>query len=126
MPKYAKLQPHIPSKKAGRNKNNSKTNSGKNKDPEKWISPGDLCWFRSEQRVCLTTIEDENKPDWQYTVNLLRIIGDNEPLTYVRKGRNMVNGTPLHYISCLGNRYVFLGTMNDFTKLPPYKRGYSL
>lgn len=81
-----------------------------------WIYPNDLCWFKEQQ---------EGFPandDWSYTDQIVRILYADEPVRYIRRTREGRGGPWVHHIEVLGLKYVYRGSIHDFTKNGPTKR----
>ena len=78
-----------------------------------WIYPKDLCWFKREQ-LCYPA-----DTDWSCSEALTRFLPNDEPIIYVRHTREGRGGRWCHHFYALGLRYVFYGSIKDFTKLGP-------
>lgn len=95
----------------------NKKKGRKNHRPRKphWIYPKDLCWFKQAQ----TAYPAED--DWSYSENILRVIDSDEPIRYIKRTREGRGGPWVHLIECLGLKYVYHGSIHDFTKSGPTK-----
>lgn len=101
-----------------RHHSNSKKRTEKKKPH--WIYPGDLCWFKA-QAEAYPALED-----WSYSEHILRVMYSDEPVQYIKRTRDGRGGTWLHHIECLGLKYVFTGSIHDFTKNGPTDRDDSI
>jgi hypothetical protein len=75
-----------------------------------WIYSGDHCWFKENELVYPAS------DNWTHDENIMRVIGNEEPIVYMRRSREGRGGPWIHYFESLGLKYVFTGSIHCFTK----------
>lgn len=90
-----------------------KKKNNKKRKPH-WIYPGDLCWFKKAETKAYPA--DHN---WKYTERITRVLPVSDPVRYVKRTREGRGGKWVHHIEVSGHRYVYHGSIRDFTKREP-------